>query len=481
MNSIEFIKKAQNQEIDVIENIKNTLKVCKEINSEYNYFINLNEEYTLKEAEKLVNETKKLTKEEIKNKKLFGLPVSIKDCICVKDLESRSGSKVLKNYKPFFDATIVDKIKEQGGIILGKTSQDAFGFGSFNVNVGIDEKIPLNPYDKERVTGGSSGGAAGITRKLFEKKINHIAIAESTGGSIACPAAYSGVYGLTPTYGLVSRYGLMDYGNSLDKIGIMANDIEEIALMLEVISGFDEKDSTSKNIEIPKYSEKTDLKKLNFKVAVLKEFVENINEDVKKNLFETLEKAKKNYKLIYEFVSLPLTFKYGIQTYYLIAISEASTNLAKFSGIRYGYEKELKGNFNEYFSEVRTEAFSKEEKRRIILGTFARMSGFRDAYYLKALKVRTKIIQEYKKLFENYDLLISPTMPNVAPKFSEIKTLTPLENYMMDIMTVGPNLAGLPHLSLPNGFSKNMPTALMIIANHFEEKKIIDFARLLNY
>ncbi|MEM2131093.1 MAG: amidase family protein [Candidatus Woesearchaeota archaeon] len=472
MNAIEFIKKSQNQEINIIENIKNTLKVCKEINAEYNYFINLNEEYTVKEAEKL----NKLDKNEIKNKKLYGLPVSVKDCICVKDLESRAGSKILKNYKPFFDATVVEKIKQEGGIILGKTNQDAFGFGSFNVNVGLDEKIPLNPFDKERVTGGSSGGAAGITRKLNEKRINHIAIAESTGGSIACPAAYSGVYGLTPTYGLVSRYGLMDYGNSLDKIGIMANDIEEIALMLEVIAGYDEKDSTSKKIEIPKYSEKKDLKKLNFKVAVLKEFIENIDENIKKNLFETLKKAK----LKYDLVSLPLTFKYGIQTYYLIAISEASTNLAKFSGIRYGYEKELKGNFNEYFSDIRTNGFSKEEKRRIILGTFARMSGFRDAFYLKALKVRTKMIQEYKKLFENYDLLISPTMPNIAPKFSEIKTLTPLENYMMDIMTVGPNLAGLPHLSMPNGFSKNMPTSLMIIANHFDEKKIIDFARLLN-
>ncbi|MEM3374182.1 MAG: amidase family protein [Candidatus Woesearchaeota archaeon] len=476
MNAIDFIKKTQNQEINIIENIKNTLKVCKDINSEYNYFINLNEEYTLKETEKLFSETKNLTKEQIKNKKLYGLPVSVKDCICVKDLESRAGSKILKNYKPFFDATVIEKIKQEGAIILGKTTQDAFGFGSFNVNVGLDEKIPLNPIDKERVTGGSSGGSAGITKKLNEKKIPHIAIAESTGGSIACPSAYCGVYGLTPTYGLVSRYGLMDYANSLDKIGIMANDIEEISLMLEIIAGYDEKDSTSKKIEIPKYTKKTNLKKDNFRIAILKEFIKNIESDVKKNLFDTLKKANLNYEL----VSLPLTFKYGIQTYYLIAISEASTNLAKFSGIRYGYEKELKGNFNEYFSNIRTEAFSKEEKRRIILGTFARMSGFRDAFYLKALKVRTKIIEEYKKLFENYDILISPTMPNIAPKFSEIEKLTPLENYMMDIMTVGPNLAGLPHLSMPNGFSKGLPTSIMLIANHFEEKRLIDFARLLN-
>ncbi len=464
MNSIDFIKKTKAGEIDIVETIKKTIEECKKINKDYHYFINIDEEYAL-------NETKRISK--TKKGKLFGLPVSIKDCICVKDMESRAGSKILEGYNPIFDATVVKRIKDEGGIIIGKTTQDAFGFGSFNVNVGLGEKIPKNPLDKERVTGGSSGGAAGITKKLNELGMPNIAISESTGGSIACPASYCGVYGLTPTYGRVSRYGLMDYANSMDKIGIMAKDIEEIALIFEIISGYDEKDSTSKNIPIEEYTKK-ETKNKKFRIAIIKEaMVKGIERKVIDNLKIKLKKLK------YDIVSLPLTFKYGIPTYYLISMSEASTNLAKYSGMRYGYHQDLKGNFNEYFSKVRSDAFSKEEKRRIILGTFARMSGFREAYYIKALKVRTKIINEYKELFKKYDILITPTMPNIAPKFSEITKLTPLENYMMDIMTVGPNLAGLPHINVPSGFIEKMPTGLMAISNHFEEKKLIEFVRHL--
>jgi aspartyl-tRNA(Asn)/glutamyl-tRNA(Gln) amidotransferase subunit A len=423
----------------------------KKINKEYNYFLVL--------ADKL---------DKPKKGRLKGKLVSIKDCVVVKNMESKAGSKILEDYKPVFDATVVEKIRKEGGIIIGKTTQDVFGFGSFNVNVGIGYKIPKNPFDKTRCTGGSSGGGAGITQKLD----NHIAISESTGGSIACPASYCGVYGMTPTYGRVSRYGLIDYANSMDKIGVMSNDIEDIALMLEIISGYDEKDSTSKNLKVPKFTKKRSGK---YKIAVIKESLgKGVQKDVVKNLKETLKDVE------YDLVSLPLTFKYGVQTYYLISMSESSTNLAKLCGMRYGQHSELKGNFNEYFSKVRSKNFSKEAKRRIILGTFARMSGFRDAYYLKALKLRTKIIEEYKKIFKKYDLIISPTMPNIAPKFTEIDKMTPLQNYMMDIMTVGPNLAGFPHLNIPSGFSQKMPTGLMVIGDHFEEEKIINFGRSLN-
>ncbi len=458
MNSLDFITKAKSGEINIIDNTKKILEECKKINKDYNYFLYIAE----KEA---IEQSKQVSKN--KKGRLYGLPISVKDCIVVKDIESRAGSKILENYKPVFDATVIEKIKQEGSIIIGKTTQDVFGFGSFNVNVGLGDKIPKNPLDKTRATGGSSGGAAGITKKLTV----HIAISESTGGSIACPASYCGVYGMTPTYGRVSRYGLMDYANSMDKIGVMAKDIEEIALMLEIISGHDEKDSTSKNIPTEEYAKKSEKK---FKIAVIKESIgKGVEEEIKSNMFNKIKGIK------YDLVSLPLTFKYGIPTYYLISMSEASTNLAKYCGMRYGYHEELKGNFNQYFSKVRRNAFSKEEKRRIILGTFARMSGFRDAYYLKALKVRTKIIHEYKELFEKYDILITPTMPNIAPKFSEINKMTPLQNYMMDIMTVGPNLAGFPHLSIPSGFSKNMPTGMMIIADHFQEKKVIEFTRRL--
>jgi aspartyl-tRNA(Asn)/glutamyl-tRNA(Gln) amidotransferase subunit A len=464
MDSLDFIKKARSGEISIVENTKKTIDEIKKIDREYNYFNYIGENEAIEQAK----EISKNQSSKNKKGKLYGLPVSIKDCICVKDMQSMAGSRILEGYKPVFDATVVEKIKNEGAIIIGRTSQDAFGFGSFNVNVGLGFDVPKNPYDKSRVTGGSSGGAAGITKK---SEMPHIALSESTGGSIACPAAYCGVYGMTPTYGRVSRYGLMDYANSLDKIGVMAKEIEEIALMMEVISGHDKKDSTSMDIPMEDYSK---ISKAKLKIAVIKESIgKGVEEEVKGNILKMLEGVD------YKIVSLPLTFKYGIQTYYLISMSEASTNLAKYCGMRYGKTEELSGNFNEFFSRVRSNNLSKEEKRRIILGTFARMSGFRDAYYLKALKVRTKIIDEYKELFKKYDLLITPSMPNIAPKFSDISKLTPLENYMMDIMTVGPNLAGLPHLSIPSGFFEGMPTSLMAISDHFEEKKLIDFARWL--
>lgn len=455
MNPLELIKKLTSEETDIVNNAKKTQEECKKINEEYSYFLNFSDDV-------------KIQAKEAKKGRLYGLPFSVKDCICVNDLESRAGSKILENYKPVFDATVVERIKKEGGIVIGKTNQDVFGFGSFNVNVGIGEKIPKNPFDKDRATGGSSGGSAGITQKL---DLPHVAISESTGGSIAAPASYCGVYGITPTYGRVSRYGLMDYASSMDKIGVMSKDIESLALVLEIISGSDEKDSTCSDIPVPEF---TKLRQKKFKICLVKE---SIGKGVMKEVTTNLKKLLSG--IDYDLVSMDLTFKYAVQTYYLISMSEASTNLAKYCGIRYGKQEELKGDYNEYFSDIRSRYFEKEAKRRIILGTFARMSGFRDAFYIKALKVRTKIIEEYKEIFRKYDLIISPTMPNVAPKFSEISKLTPLENYMMDIMTVGPNLGGFPHLSIPSGFFMGMPTGMMAISDHFEEQKLLDFARCL--
>ena len=368
-------------------------------------------------------------------------------------MESRAGSLILKGYKPVFDATVISKLKKEGGAIIGKTSQDEFGFGSFSVNT---DNIPKNPIDKDRVCGGSSGGSGGITAKA---SFNHVSIAESTGGSIATPASFCGIIGLTPTYGVVSRYGLIDYANSLDKIGVMGKGMDQVREVFNVIRGYDEKDSTSLKEEV----NKDDKVK---KVGVIKESL-NVDKDIKKIILDSLGD--------YEEVSLPLVEKYGVVAYYIIALSEASTNLAKYCGLRYGEGKDLKGNYNEYFSKVRSEFFQKESKRRIILGTFARMAGYRDAYYLKAMKVRSLIIKEYKKAFEKYDVLISPTMPIVAPKFTDVKKLTPLENYMMDILTVGPNLGGFPHVSVNVGEKDGMPVGMMIIGDHLNENKIMKF------
>ncbi len=396
--------------------------------------------------------------------------VSVKDSICTAGIPTTAGSRILDGYVPRFDATCVKRLKKAGGVVIGKTVMDEFGFGSFSINVGLGKKIPLNPFDRQRNCGGSSGGAAGVVRS-FSGKAKHIALGQSTGGSIACPASFCGVVGLTPTYGRVSRYGLIDYASSMDKIGPLAKTVQECAEALEIIAGPDGKDATC--MEQPKgFAQALGKDLAGMRIGVIKEaFGKGIDTAVS----NAVKAAVQTLPCTVNEVSLPLTMKYGIAVYYLIAVSEASTNLAKFCGLRYGQEAAVEGkSFNEYFTEIRSRHLGPEAKRRIILGTFVRMAGFRDAYYLKAMKIRTLIIEEYKKLFQKYDLLISPTMPMVAPTFAEIQKLTPVQNYMIDILTVGPNVAGLPHLSIPCGFDeKGLPIGMLLIADHWQEKKVI--------
>ena len=464
MSNANFIKQVQEGRIDVVEHTHKVIEEIKKINKTYNYFNTISEELALEQV--------KAVKKNPKGR-LAGIPVSVKDCIVVKGVESRAGSKILSGYNPVFDATVIEKVKAEGGIIIGKTSQDEFGFGGFSVNVGVDMKIPLNPFDKERACGGSSGGAAGITQKI---SFPHIALSESTGGSIVDPASFCGVVGLCPTYGRVSRYGLMDYANSLDKIGPMGKTVADTALMMNVIAGYDEKESTSINKPVDDYENVVGKIVKNMKIGIIKEsFGEGTDSKIKDDVMKAV-KGFEELGVKHEEISLPLTMKYGVEAYYLTAMSEASTNLAKFCGMRYGKHEKLEGGFNEYFSKVRSANFGEEAKRRIIIGTFARMAGFRDAYYIKAAKVRTKIIEEYQKAFKKVDCLISPTMPVIAPKFSEIKKLTPLQNYMMDIMTAGPNLAGMPHLSIPCGVKDEMPVGMMLTGNHFMEGKLLQLA-----
>jgi len=445
MDVLEYVKKVKKEELDVEDSIRKILIEAKKVNKEYNYFNVISEDLALEQVKNF-------------NKKgmLAGVPVSVKDNVCVKGVESTAGSKILKGYKPTFNAFAVQRIIGEGGIIIGKTSQDEFGFGSFSVNVGIDFKIPKNPFDKGRVTGGSSGGSGGWTAIT---KNPHISLGESTGGSIEAPASFCGVVGLCPTYGLVSRYGLIDYASSLDKMGPMAKTVDEAFLMLDVIKGHDERDSTSlKNIN----EENGDVKK----IGLIKE-----SKDVDSDVLSVVEKKLEDFGV--EEVSLPLVMKYGVPTYYLIAMSEASTNLARYCGIRYGAEEDLKGEgFDQYFSRVRSNNFGLEAKRRVMLGTFARMAGYRDAYYVKATKVREMIIDEYKKALSKYDVLVSPTMSTIAPKFSEVDKLSPLQNYMMDALTAGPNLAGMPHMSINAGFVDKMPVGMMFIADHLKEEKL---------
>ena len=467
MNTLEFIENVRKGKISVEENTRKVLEEAEKINKEYNYFNTISKELAIQQAKEI---DKKIKSGKAKGM-LLGLPISVKDCITAKDVESTAGSKILKGYYPTFNATVVQRCIDEGAIIIGKTSQDEFGFGSFSVNVGVGFRTPLNPFDKKRVCGGSSGGAGGYSQKTG---FNHIALGESTGGSIVAPASFCGVVGLCPTYGLVSRWGMMDYANSLDKIGPMAKSVEDCALMLSVIAGKDERDSTSLNAKKEDYLSylKKEGKKL--KVALIKEtFGKGTDEIISKKIKDKLV----SLNICYDEIELPLNHKYSVAAYYLISTTEASTNLAKYCGMRYGAHEKLEGNFNEYFTKVRSLNFGQEAKRRIILGTFARMSGYRDAYYLKALQARTRLVGEYKNVFRKYDILICPAMPILPPTFDDINKLTPLQNYMMDIMTVGPNFAGLPHISVNAAMEKGIPIGMMMIADHLQEGKLLQFAK----
>ncbi len=455
-------------ELPNVENAKKFFSKAKKLNAEFHYFDVFSEDLALGQAKQI--DSNKVSGN------LNGYFVSVKDNICVKGVESTASSKILKGYIPVFDATVIERAKNSGGIIVGKTVQDEFGFGSFSINVGLGFQKPLNPFDKERVCGGSSGGSAGITAKT---SFSHVSIAESTGGSIVCPASFCGVVGFCPTYGRVSRNGLIDFANSLDKIGTMGKNVKDAALLLEVISGFDSKDSTSLNEnaeEFSKFAVKSPSDVKGMKIGIVKEFFgKGIDDEVKKVCSNAVEKLKKAGAIVEE-ISLPLNAKYGVACYYLIAMAEASTNLARYNGMKYGEQGELKGAFNEYFSKVRSENFGEEAKRRIVLGTFARMSGFRDAYYLKAMKVRTKLIEEFKNAFKKFDVLANPTMSVIAPKFSEAQKLSPMQNYAMDLATVPSNLAGLPHISVNAGFFQKMPIGLMFTANYLNEKALVKVA-----
>lgn len=390
---------------------------------------------------------------------LKGLFVSVKDNICVKGLESTAGSEILKGYVPRFDATAVERLKAAGAVVIGKTSCDEFGFGSFNLTVPESFPVPAHPDDSERVTGGSSGGSAGATRVA---NFRHVALAESTGGSIVCPAAFCGVVGFCPTYGLVSRHGLISYADSLDKIGLMSTSVKELLPVLEVIAGPDGRDATCLDTPL-REDEGTELR-----VGLL---------DVAAETLQPVKDALERAGISWETVQLPVTMRAGVAAYYILATSEASTNLARLSGLRYGKEGDKRQHYDEYFASVRT-AFTSESKRRILLGTYARMAGLRDDYCRKAAQVRRLIIDEYKALFDTYDLIVSPTMPTVAPTRAEAEALTPAAAYAMDRLTVGPNIAGLPHATIPVQ-QEGLPVGLMATAAHHDERRLIRFLNAL--
>lgn len=390
---------------------------------------------------------------------------SAKDNLTSKDMETCSGSKILEGYYPVFDATPIAKMREAGGKLIGKTNMDEFGFGTFSTNSGLE--IPRNPFDTERACGGSSGGSACAAAVLED----HVSLGVSTGGSICCPASFCGVYGLAPTYGRVSRYGLIDYGNSLDKVGPISAKAGDLRKVTNIIAGKDPRDPTS----CVQPEMKNGYRKLG-SVAVPKEGIEGLSKDVEKTFVSALENLK-SMGVDVDYVDMP-SLKYAMPAYYILATSEASTNLARYVGMRYGRQDgDLSQKFDAYFSEIRSKYFGDEAKRRILLGTFTRMEGYRDRYYAKARQVREVVIADYKRILENHDAVLAPTMPFTAPKFDDISKMSALDSYKADYLTVPANLAGTPHMSVPCGYdSDGMPIGMQFVADHWDEEILFSIA-----
>ena len=400
---------------------------------------------------------------------LVGIPIGIKDNICTKGIKTTCSSKMLENFVSPYDATVMEKINAENMINLGKLNMDEFAMGGSTEYSAFH--VTKNPWNLNTVPGGSSGGsAAAVAANLAPW-----ALGTDTGGSIRQPASFCGVVGLKPTYGLVSRYGLVAFASSLDQIGPITKDVEDCAMLLNVITGHDEKDTTSENIEKIDYCAalKNDVKGM--KIGVPKEFFgEGINAEVKQKLEEAIEKYKEMGAEVEEF-SLDIA-NYSLATYYIIACAEASSNLGRFDGIRYGYRTPNFNSLKDIYRNSRSEGFGTEVKRRIILGTYVLSSGYYDAYYKKALEVRTLVKNEFDKAFSKYDLLLTPTSPTVAYEIGT-KSSNPLEMYLADICTVSVNIAGLPGISVPCGVdSKNMPIGMQLIGPRFSESTILNAA-----
>jgi aspartyl-tRNA(Asn)/glutamyl-tRNA(Gln) amidotransferase subunit A len=398
-----------------------------------------------------------------------GIPIGIKDNICMKGTKTTCASRMLENFVAPYDASVIEKLKDENIISLGKLNMDEFAMGSSTENSYF--KKTKNPWDLNKVPGGSSGGsAAAVAANLVPW-----ALGSDTGGSIREPASFCGVVGLKPTYGLVSRYGLVAFASSLDQIGPITKDVKDSAILLNLIAGKDEKDTTSEEVSKKDYVKelKNDVKGM--KIGVPKEFFgEGINKEVK----DQLEKAIQTYKELgaeIEEFSLNIA-EYALAAYYIIACAEASSNLGRFDGIRYGYRTPEYTNLKDIYKKSRSEGFGDEVKRRIILGTYVLSSGYYDAYYKKAQKVRTLVSNEFSKAFEKYDIILTPTAPTTAFKIGE-KSSNPLEMYLADICTVSVNIAGLPGISIPCGVdNEGMPVGLQLIGNKFEEETILNAA-----
>jgi aspartyl-tRNA(Asn)/glutamyl-tRNA(Gln) amidotransferase subunit A len=451
------------REISSVDLTKAVLKRIDEVEEKTRTFVTTTEELALKQAQE--------ADERIKNgnsASLTGIPAMIKDNICTKGVRTTCSSKMLENFVPPYDATVIEKLNQAGMVMVGKGNLDEFAMGSSTENSAF---FPTkNPWDLSRVPGGSSGGPAAAV--AAQEAI--YSLGSDTGGSIRQPASFCGVVGLKPTYGRVSRYGLVAFASSFDQIGPLTKDVTDCALVLNAISGYDSNDSTSIPKQVPDYTKSLipDIKGL--KVGVPKEyFAQGVEKGVKKNVEDAIKKLEEIGAQVEE-TSLPST-KYALSVYYIIAPSEASANLARYDGVKYGFSYKEAKNIWEAMEKTRQYGFGAEVKRRIMLGTYALSAGYYDAYYLKAQRVRTLIRQEFDEAFQKYDVLVTPTSPSVPFKLGE-KIDDPLTMYLSDVCTIPANIAGIPGISIPAGFVDGLPVGMQLLGPPLSEEKILKVA-----
>jgi aspartyl-tRNA(Asn)/glutamyl-tRNA(Gln) amidotransferase subunit A len=461
----ELIEKIKTKELSIQEIVESCYERIDEVESLVHSFVYLTKETSLKKAKKLDG----LLKKGKSIGKLYGIPLANKDLICIKDTPTTCCSEILKGYYPPYNATVIERLIEiEGAIHIGNTNMDEFAMGSSTETSCYGPSY--NPWDLNRVPGGSSGGSG----SAIASRQAIFALGSDTGGSIRSPASYCGVVGLKPTYGRVSRYGLVAFANSLDQIGPITKCVYDSALLLEIMAGKDPLDSTSVDIQVDKYTQEI-ANPIEKKILGIPE--EFFGEGLAKPVKDSVEKAiKKLESLGAKTVSVSIShLEYTVPTYYLLCMSEASSNLARFDGLRYGkMSDDPNGDVFEVFSKTRGEKFGTEVRRRIILGTYALSAGYYDMFYIKALKVRTLIKNDFQEAFKKCDSIICPTMPTTAFKIGELID-DPLQMYMMDILTCPVNLAGLPALSIPCGFDTNgLPIGFQIIGDYFDEKGILN-------
>ncbi|GEQ33825.1 Asp-tRNA(Asn)/Glu-tRNA(Gln) amidotransferase subunit GatA [Marinilactibacillus psychrotolerans] len=455
----ELHERLVNGELSSVQIIEAVYDKIDETEANVGAFLALNKEEALKHA-RMVDENGIDP-----NNILSGLPIGIKDNIVTKGLTTTAASKMLEDFVPVYDATVVEKLAKAGMVSIGKLNMDEFAMGGSTENSAF--KVTRNPWDLSKVPGGSSGGSAAAVAAGQVP----VSLGSDTGGSIREPAAFTGIVGMKPTYGRVSRYGLIAFGSSLDQIGPFSRTVKDNALVLNAISGYDQRDSTSYKGETPDFTDGIEKGVKGMRIGVPKEY---FNEDAKeKGIVDSVRAALKKYEeLGAEIVEVSLPHsKYGIPAYYIIASSEASSNLQRFDGIRYGYRADNVNSLEELYVKSRSEGFGLEVKRRIMLGTFSLSAGFYDAHFKKAAQARTLIRQDFEKVFEEVDFLVAPTTTTSAFDIGG-KIEDPLAMYMADILTVPVNLAGVPSVSIPCGFSNNMPVGMQLIGKHFDEQTL---------